>query len=58
MSDTRAARADAMRLRLLQLHDDQIRRCWYCGEWAHHHDNCGACTAPANREDLAQGDTA
>lgn len=55
---SRAADLAAMQARLLQKQDAKLRRCWFCGEWAWHRDDCGACSAPANRQDLAQGDIA
>lgn len=58
MTESRAERAEAMRLRLVQRQDDQLRRCWFCGEWAYRQNDCTACTAPANRDELAQRDTA
>lgn len=54
-----AAPVGPIERRLLGLRDSKLRRCWWCGEWAWHHDPCLICTAPAarphdfNKEDSA-----
>lgn len=38
--------------RLLQLRDEKIRRCWYCGCQSYDRDDCPACACPADRAEL------
>lgn len=35
--------------RLLEIRDRQLRRCWWCGEWAYALNDCATCAAPAER---------
>ncbi len=38
---------------LLKVRDDRLRRCWWCGAWAYHHDPCATCHAADRREAVA-----
>jgi hypothetical protein len=38
--------------RLLEAQDHKLRRCWYCGTWAYHLDDCTTCAAPASKAAL------
>lgn len=34
--------------RLMGLHDQKLRRCWWCGEWAYALADCTTCEAPVS----------